>query len=144
MSRRRDILRVLKEDEWEEWEDFLMMHAIFLLSRRERRSRRQYEVIVKMAESFDKHSTRVMELHQQIAQHEKWLLEQTELESDRILFEEVSTFGKTIARCKRRLEEGILDGEVKKNVKFELRMARKMLKKAQEKFVQIYGEDDSE
>ena len=40
MSRRRDILRVLEEDEWE---DFLMMYAIFRLSRRERRSRWQYE-----------------------------------------------------------------------------------------------------
>ena len=40
MSRRRDILRVLDKDEWE---DYLMMQVIFLLSRRERRSRWQYE-----------------------------------------------------------------------------------------------------
>ena len=36
------------------------------------------------------------------------------------------------------LEEGILDGEDKKNVKFQLRIARKMFKKAQEKLVQVF------
>ena len=61
-----------------------------------------------------------------------------------ILLEEVSTYEKTITGCKRRLEEGIIDREEKKIVKFQLRMARKMLKKAQEKLVQIYGEDESE
>jgi len=40
MSRRLTILKVLDEDESE---DFLMMQAIFLSSRRERRSRWQYE-----------------------------------------------------------------------------------------------------
>ena len=34
--------------------------------------------------------------------------------------------------------------EEKNIVKFQLRMARKMFEKAQEKLVQIYGEDDSE
>jgi len=51
---------------------------------------------------------------------------------------------KTITGCKRRLEEGILDREDKNIVNFQLRMARKMFKKAQEKLVQIYGEDESE
>ena len=46
--------------------------------------------------------------------------------------------------CKRRLEEGILDREEKNIVKFQLRMARKMFKKAQEKVVKIYGEDKSD
>ena len=72
------------------------------------------------------------------------MLEQTELKSEGILLEEVSTYGKTISGCKRRLEEGILDREEKNIVKFQLRMARKMFKKAQEQLVQIYGEDESE
>ena len=29
MSRHRNILRLLEEDEWEEWEDYLMMQLIF-------------------------------------------------------------------------------------------------------------------
>ena len=40
MSRRRDILRVLEEDQWGY---YLMMQVIFLSYRRERRSRWQYE-----------------------------------------------------------------------------------------------------
>ena len=72
------------------------------------------------------------------------MLEQTELKSEGILLEEVSTCGKTITGCKRRLEEGILDREEKNIVKFQLRMARKMFEKAQEKLVQIYREDKSE
>jgi len=92
-------------------------------------------IILKMAESFDKHSTRMMESCQQITQNEKSLSG---------VLEEVSTYKKTITGCKRSLEEGIVDREEKKIVKFQLRMARKMLKKAQEKLVQIYGEDESE
>ena len=85
-----------------------------------------------------------MESCQQITRHEKSLLEQTELKSEGILLEEVSTYEKTITGCKRRLEEGILDREEKNIVKFELRMARKMFKKTQEKLVKIYGEDESQ
>ena len=81
-----------------------------------------------------------MERDQQITQHEKSLLEQTELKVEGILLEEVSTYEKTITRWKRRLEGGILDMEENNIVKFQLRMARK----AQKKLVQIYGEDDSE
>jgi len=40
MSRRRDILRVLEEDQWGH---YLMMQVIFLSYRRERRSMWQYE-----------------------------------------------------------------------------------------------------
>ena len=85
-----------------------------------------------------------MELCQQITRHEKSLLEQTELKSEGILLEEVSTYEKTITGCKRRLEEGILDREEKNIVTFQLRMARKMFKKAKKKLVRIYGEDNSE
>ena len=101
-------------------------------------------IILQIRSLIDKHSTRVMESCQQITRHEKSLLEQTELKSEGILLEEVSTYGKTIDVCKRKLEGGVLDGEVKENVKFELRIARKMFKKAQGKLVQIYGEDESE
>jgi len=86
----------------------------------------------------------VMERDQEITQHGKSLREQTELKSEGILLEEVSTYEKTIAGCKRRLEGGILDREEKNIVNFQLCMARKMFKKAQEKLIQIYGEDDSE
>ena len=72
------------------------------------------------------------------------MLEQTELKSEGIVLEEVSTYEKTITGCKRRLEEGILDREEKNIVKFQQRMVHKMFKKAQEKLVQIYGEDESE
>jgi len=85
-----------------------------------------------------------MESCQQKTRHEKSLLEQTELKSEGILLEEVSTYEKTITGCKRMLEEGILDREEKNIVKFQQRMARKMFKKAQEKLVQIYDEDESE
>ncbi len=64
--------------------------------------------------------------------------------NEKSMLEEVSTYGKALDGCKRRLEEGILDGEVKENVKFELRMARKMFKRAKKELVQIYGEDNSE
>ena len=40
MSHRRDILRLLEEDQWGY---YLMMQVIFLSCRRERRSRWQYE-----------------------------------------------------------------------------------------------------
>ena len=85
-----------------------------------------------------------MESCQQKTRHEKSLLEQTELKSEGILLEEVSTYEKTKTGCKRMLEEGILDREEKNVVKFQQRMARKMFKKAQEKLVQIYDEDESE
>jgi len=72
------------------------------------------------------------------------LFEQTELTSEGILLEEVSTYEKTITGCKKRLDKGILNRKEKIIVKFQLRMACKMFKKAQQKLVQIYGEDESE
>jgi len=97
------------------------------------RTRKSHDdIMVKMVESFDKHSTTMKDSYQQISRNEKSMLE------------EVSTYNKTIDVCKRKLEGGVLDGEVKENVKFELRIARKMLKKAKKKLVRIYGEDNSE
>ena len=109
------------------------------------RSKKSYdEVIVKIAESFEKRAVRTMERDEVIAKHEKSLLLQTELKAEGVLLDEVSSYEKKITGCKRRLEEGIDDMEEKRNVKFQLRMARKMLKKVQSKLLSIYGETGSD
>jgi len=108
------------------------------------RSRKSYdEIIVTIAESFEKRAMSVMERDEQIAKQEKSLLQQTELKVERILLEEVSSYKKNYL-MKRRLEEGIADIEEKSIVKFQLRMARKMLRKMQDKLLNIYGEAGSE
>ena len=109
------------------------------------RSKKSYdEVIVKIAESFDKRAGRTMERDELIAKHEKSLLLQTEAKAEGVLLNEASSYEKEVTRCKRRLEQGIDDSEENWNVKFQLRVARKMLKKVQSKLQSIYGESGSD
>ena len=55
-----------------------------------------------------------------------------------------SSYEKEVTRCKRQLEQGIVDSEEKWNVTFQLRVTRKMLKKVQSKLLSIYEENGSD
>ena len=109
-----------------------------------RSSKSSDEVIVNIDESFEKRAVRTMERDEVITKHGKSLLIQTELKAEGVLLDEVSSNEKKTTGCKRRLEEGIDDMEEKRNVKFQLRMARKMLEKVQSKLLSIYGETGSD
>jgi len=109
------------------------------------RPRKRFDDFIwRIAESFEKRAKYVMTRDEEIAKHEKSLRQETDLRVETALLEEVSTCEKKISGCKRRLKEGIADSEEKNIVRFKLRMARKILKKAQDKLRNVYGEASSE